>query len=341
MFPNYSLFTLSVMSVCLLLTGCGSFDKTMKENAAGTTPAASESVLRIAVIPKGTTHSYWKSLHAGAEKAGQELGVEIIWQGPQKEDDRQMQIQTVQNFVSQGINAIVLAPLDERALVPPVAAARKRQIPVIIIDSDLQSDAYLSFIATDNKLAGKLSAKRLCEQLNGRGKVVLMRYNEGSASATARENGFLEGLKEYGPNVELISSNQYAGVTIEKAFQTAQNLLNLYPQVDGIFTPTEVSTQGMLRALQMSGKAGKVKFVGFDSNATLLEALEKGQLHGLAVQDPFRMGYEGVKTAVAALNKQSYEKRIDTGVMLITKETLNDAAVKELLNPDLNKWLKE
>ncbi len=337
---KYPLHTFWIVASLFLLAGCSSFDKTAKETTNDTKPGTGKP-LKIAVIPKGTTHSFWKSLHAGAEKAGQELGVEIIWQGPQKEDDRQMQIQTVQNFISQGIDAIVLAPLDERALAPPVKAASKRKIPVVIIDSDLQSTDYLSFIATDNYLAGKLGAKRLCEQLTGKGKVILLRYNEGSASAAAREKGFLEGLKECGPSIELLSSNQYSGVTIEKAFQTAQNLLNQYPQVTGIFTTTEISTQGMLRALQMTGKAGKVKFVGFDANATLLEALEKGQLHGLAVQDPFRMGYEGVKTTLAVLNNQPYEKRIDTGVLMITKETLHDATVQELLNPDLNKWLKE
>ena len=109
-----------------------------------------ETAIQIAVIPKGTTHQFWKSIHAGANKAGSEQDVEIIWQGPQKEDDRQLQIQVVQNFISRGIDAIVLAPLDARSLVSPVEAAVKRGIPVIIIDSGLESEAHTSFVATDN-----------------------------------------------------------------------------------------------------------------------------------------------------------------------------------------------
>ncbi len=332
---------LTAANLLYVLAGCSSLNKTRQEDTSKTMFGTSGSTLKIAVIPKGTNHSYWRSLHAGAEKAGQELGVEIIWQGPPKEDGRNMQIEIVENLVNQGVDALVLAPLDKRALVPPVIAAGKRKIPVIIVDSELQSTDVSSYIATNNALAGKLSAKRLCEQLNGRGKVVLLRYKAESASTTARENGFLKGLQEYGPDIHLVSANHYAGVTVEEAFQAAQHLLHTHKQVDGVFTPSEITTQGMLRALQTTGKAGKVKFVGFDSNTALLEAIEKGEIHGLAVQDPFRMGYEGVRTAVAILNKQPFEKQVDTGVTMVTKENLSDAAVKELLNPDLNKWLRE
>ena len=296
---------------------------------------------RIAIIPKGNTHSYWKSVHAGAGKAAQELNVDLIWQGPAQEDGQQMQISTVQKFVADGVDAIVLAPLNEQALAPPVRAAAKRNIPVIIIDSDLQSPDFQSFIATDNLLGGKLSARHLCEQLGGKGKVIMLRFRVGSASTTARETGFLAGIREHGPAIELLSTNEYAGVTVAEAMKVSQKILRKYPQATGIFTPTETSTQGMLQALQMEGRAGKVRFVGFDFNTTLLQALEKGQIHGLAVQDPFRMGYEGIRTAVAILNQQPYEKRIDTGIMIVTKDNLTDPAVRELLNPDLNKWLKE
>ncbi len=322
----------------LLLTACNSGGNQNETADAGSNAAPKP---KIAVIPKGSTHSFWKSIHAGAEKAAQETGAEIIWQGPQKEDDRQMQIQVVQNFVSRGVDAIVLAPLDDRALAQPVGAAVKRQIPVVIIDSDLQSADFSSFVATDNNLGGKLCAQRLSTLLGGKGKVIMLRYAEGSASTLAREAGFLEGMKEYGPNIELVSTNQYAGATMERAFQASQNLLNRFGQVDGIFASNESATQGMLRALQTAGKAGKVNFVGFDSNPTLLAALDKGEVQGLAVQNPFKMGYEGVRTAMAVLKKQPYEKRVDTGVTLVTQENVKSAEVKELLNPDLKKWLGE
>jgi ribose transport system substrate-binding protein len=271
----------------------------------------------------------------GAEKAGQELGVKVIWQGPQKEDDRQMQIQVVQNFVSRGVSAIVLAPLDSRSLVPPVQTAIKRSIPVVIFDSGLDYQDYSSFVATDNKEGGRLCAKRMAEVMNGKGKIILLRYAEGSASTTEREAGFLEGLKEFAPDIEILSDNQYAGATREEAFQTSQNLLNRFKEVEGIFTPNESSTFGMLRALETSGKAGKVKFIGFDATKELLDAMQAGKIHGLSVQNPYKMGYEGVKTALAVLKKETVAKRIDTGVLMITPENLYNSEVQEVLKPQI------
>lgn len=295
--------------------------------------------IQIAVIPKGTTHQFWKSIHAGANKAASELGVEVIWQGPQREDDRQMQIQVVQNFISRGISAIVLAPLDSRALVPHVEAAVKRDIPVVIIDSGLESDVQSSFVATNNREGGRLCAQRLVEILDGKGKVIMLRVMEGGASTTNREEGFLEVIRNY-PDIEMLVDNQYGGATVEKALQVSQNLLNRFDEVDGIFTANESTTQGMLRALQTAGRAGHVKFVGFDSNETLLDGMRDGELDGLAVQDPFDMGYTGVRTAVEVLKGEPYEKHVDTRIMMITPDNIMTQEAQELLNPDLSTWLK-
>ncbi|GAB4197200.1 MAG: substrate-binding domain-containing protein [Thermoflexibacter sp.] len=320
----------NVLFITLIITllGCGGSENTSEQNT-------NDQEIQIAVIPKGTTHAFWKSVQLGAEKAGQDLGVKVLWQGPQKEDDRQMQIQVVQNFVSRGVSAIVLAPLDSRSLVPPVQTAIKRNIPVVIFDSGLDASEYSSFVATDNKEGGRLCAKRMAEIMNGKGKIILLRYAEGSASTTEREAGFLEGLKEFAPDIEILSDNQYAGSTREEAFQTSQNLLNRFKEVEGIFTPNESSTFGMLRALETSGKAGKVKFIGFDATKELLDAMQAGKIHGLSVQNPYKMGYEGVKTALAVLKKETVEKRIDTGVTMITPENLNTSEVQEILKPQI------
>ncbi len=286
--------------------------------------------MRIAVIPKGTTHHYWKSVRAGAQQAARELGVEVIWQGPPKEDDRQMQIQVVQNFISQNVSAIVLAPLDAEALVPPVVAARNRKIPVVIIDSGLHSDAYASYIATDNAQGGRLCARRLAAVMGERGNVLVLPYLEGSASTTEREMGFLEEIKKY-PNIRVLSANQYAGATMEKAFQTAQNLLNRYPDTEGVFCSTQPTTQAMLRALELAGRKSRVKLVGFDLNDVLLQAVRGGDIAGLALQDPFRMGYEGVRTSVAIIRGDTYPKQVDTGVNMITRENVDDPDQARLL----------
>ncbi len=301
---------------------------------------AEEKKLTIAVIPKGTTHEFWKSIHAGAVKAARELNVEIIWKGPLKEDDREQQIKVVENFVTRGVDGIVLAPLDDRALVPCVHDAIARNIPVVIIDSDLRSDRYVSFVATDNYKGGVLGARRLAELLGGKGKVILLRYAEGSASTMAREAGFLETLKKEFPGIEVVSSNQYGAPTAEVAYKKAENLLLRFKDVDGIFCPNESTTFGMLRALQNTGRAGKVKFVGFDSSEKLAKALKDGEIHGLVMQHPFYMGYMGVKTMVQHLRGEKVEKRIDTGCEVVTKENMDTPEKKELLVPDLSKWLE-
>jgi len=335
--------------VVLAAYGCGSGaphgDKqgTVEQPASepGTAePSDKAAPRKIAVIPKGTTHEFWKSVHAGANKAGKELGVEIIWKGPVREDDRDEQIKVVENFVASGVSAIVLAPLDDTALAPAATEASREGIPVVIIDSDIKWDGRVSFVATDNYKGGELAAKRLGELLGGKGKVIVLRYQEGSASTAQREAGFLDALKKDFPGIELVSSNQYGGATTETAYKTSENLLVKHAQLDGVFCPNESTTFGMLRALQDEKRAGQVKFVGFDASAKLVEALEGDQIHGLVLQNPFRMGELGVRAAVDKLDGRAPEPRIDTGATVVTKETMGAPEIKALLSPDLSAWLQ-
>jgi len=313
----------------LALAGCG-------KNKA-TPPAPGEAkVFKIAVIPKGTTHEFWKSIHAGALQAAREQGVEILWKGPQKEDDRAQQITVVEDVISRGVAGIVLAPLDDRALCRPVQDAMREKIPVIIIDSDLQGKDYISFVATDNYQGGVLAAKRMGELLQGQGRIFLIRYQEGSASTTERERGFLETVQKEFPGFRLLVKDQYAGSTTESAYQLAENLIGRFPDVEGIFCPNESSTFGTLRALQESQLAGKVKFVGFDSSPKLVQALRDGHLHGLVLQNPVKMGYLGVTEMVQHLRGQKIPELVDTGVYLATKENMDTAEIKALLTPDLS-----
>jgi ribose transport system substrate-binding protein len=312
---------------------------------AGACGRPNKDKLTLAVIPKGTSHVFWQSIHAGALKAAAELGVEVIWRGPLREDDRDSQVSEVEGFVSRGISGIVLAPLDETALARPVAAAVKSGIPVVIIDSGLKGEGYISFVATDNEKGGRLGGEHVARVLGGKGKVVLLRYAEGSDSTNKREEGFLAVMKE-NPGIEVVSSNQYAGSDVESAYRKAEAILSTYKRpdgtlgVDGIFCPNESSAFGMLRVLQDNGWAGKVHFVGFDASPNLVKALRDGHIDGLVLQDPVRMGYLGVKTMVAHLRGESVEKRIDTGVHLATREVMDQPDMKELLSPDLSKWLK-
>jgi ribose transport system substrate-binding protein len=315
----------------VLATGCG---------GGGTDQAAPGSkTLTIAVIPKGTTHEFWKSIHAGALKAAGELSrdgraVEILWKGPLREDDREQQVQVVESFTSQGVDGIVLAPLDASALVRPVEEAHRLNIPTVIFDSGLKSDQIVSYVATDNFKGGELAAERLGSLLGGKGKALLLRYQEGSASTEERESGFETKLRAAYPQVELVSSDQYSGPTRDTAKRASENLLNRFgAQVQGIFTPNESSTMGMLLALQDEGRAGKLPFVGFDASPAFVEAMRKGQMHGIVLQNPLNMGYLAVKTMVEHLEGKQVPKVVDTGVALVTPENLDEPRSQELLNP--------
>ena len=302
------------------------------------TASAESTRLKIAVIPKGTTHEFWKSIHMGALMAAQELGVEIIWKGPQKEDDRAQQITVVEDFVSRGVDGIVLAPLDERALCRPVQDAVRENIPVVVIDSGLQGSDYISYVATDNYKGGVMAARRLAQLLQNKGRIFLIRYQVGSASTTQREQGFLDTLKAEAPGISLLVQDQYAGATTESAYQLAENLISRFPDVDGVFSPNESSTFGTLRALQETGLAGKIVFIGFDSSPKLVQALRDGQIQGLILQNPVKMGYLGVKLMTLHLRGQPIDKVIDTGVYVATGDNMDDPEIRSLLLPDFSKY---
>jgi ribose transport system substrate-binding protein len=296
------------------------------------------------VIPKGTSHVFWQSIHAGAAKAARELDVEIIWRGPLREDDRASQIAEVEGFITRGVSGIVLAPLDEAALVGPVGDAARAKIPVVIIDSGLKGGEFVSFVATDNRKGGRMAAEALAQMLPQGGKVVMLRYAEGSASTIEREEGFLEEIATR-KNISVLSSNQYGGADVEAAYKRAEAMLHRFRRpdgsldVDGIFTSNESNTLALVRVLQDSGWAGKTRFIGFDSSDTLAKAMSDGHIDALILQDPVKMGYLGVKTMVDHLRGQAVETRIDTGVHLVARDRMHDPALKELLHPDLS-WLK-
>lgn len=323
---------LGLACAALVLAGCGQ--------------PAEKKAYTIAVIPKGTTHEFWKSINAGAFKARQELAakgvsVEVIWKGPLREDDRDQQIQVVENFTSRQVSGIVLAPLDAQALAAPVASAVQAGIPVVVMDSGLQSDQHLSFVATDNFKGGQLAGEAMARLLNEQGKVILLRYAVGSASTEEREKGFLDAIGRF-PGLTLISSDQYAGATRETAYQAAQNLLNRFgTEVNGIFCVNESATIATTKALRDIGKAGgQVKMIGFDAGSQSVLDMKNGDIQGLAVQNPVLMGYLSVMTLVNHLQGEKVENRIDTGVVLVTPANMEQPEIKDLLQPPLATYLQ-
>lgn len=319
--------------------GCSRSEPQGGSPGSGPSPAAR---LRVAVIPKGTTHEFWKSVHAGAVKAGRELDVDVIWKGPLKEDDLKSQIDLVQSFTAQRVSGIVLAPLNDRALIGSVKAATGAGVPVVVFDSALSGGKPVSYVATDNRAAGGLAAARLLELAPGPGKVVVLRYQEGSASTTEREEGFLAGVAAR-PELVVVSANQHGGATTESAFEAAERLLLAQNAAAGgvtaIFTPNESTTFGMLLALQKANLAGNVRFIGFDASEKLLGAVEAGQIDALVLQNPFNMGYLAVRAMALHLRGQPVEARTDTGAQLVDAKNLHAPEIQQLVKPDLAKWL--
>jgi ribose transport system substrate-binding protein len=332
LFFNSFLSLLILIALGYCLAGCSKKDATSESKR-----------LTIAVIPKGTIHEFWKSVHAGADIAGQELGVEILWKGPLKEDDREAQISVVENIITRRVDGIVLAPLDDAALRRPVDEAMRIGIPIVIFDSGLQGENYISYVATDNFKAGQLAGQYMAKLLDGKGNVAVLRYAEGSDSTTKREDGFLDAIAAF-EGIEVVSSNRYAGVTTESALQAAENMLSRFGgtegslRIDGIFCATEPTALGILRALQNAGYAGKIKFVGFDSSKKMIDALRAVELSGFVVQTPMRIGYLGVKTLVEHIRSGQVPRRIDTGSVLVTMENIDQPEIHNLLNPDLSKY---
>lgn len=304
-----------------------------------TRDAAPARKLTIAVIPKGTTHEFWKSIHAGAVKAARKDGTNILWKGPAREDARADQIKVVEDFTTRGVDGIVIAPLDDIALVGSLKEAAGEGIPVVVIDSGIRWDGYVSFVATDNYQGGVLAANEMGRLLDGKGRVVVLRYVVGSASTTKRERGFIETIKKSWPGIEIISSNQYGGATPEGCLSAAENLLNKFGDIDGVFAPCEPVSVAFMQSLKSTARKGEVKLVGFDASETLVAGLGSGGIDALVVQDPMAMGDKGVQAVIAHLNGKKVEKFIDTGCHVVTRENMKEPDMKRLLDPPLEKYL--
>lgn len=321
-------------AACLLcgLTAC----RPAADSTTGRSGAADSGKLRIAVIPKGTSHQFWLSVWAGAEAAAKELGdVEILWKGPETEADTAGQIAVMKNFITSQVDGICLAPNHSQALIDVVAEANAEGVPVVIYDSGLGAGAeYVSYVATDNYRGGQLAGERMADVLEHSGKVILLRYKEGSESTEQREQGFLDALAKE-PNIEVISSDQYAGTTTQEAMEKATQLLNKYrDQANGIFAVCEPNCNGVLEALVQTGLSGKVKFVAFDPSDRLIAGLDNDSVSGILLQDPFEMGRQSVLAVVRQIRGEQPDKKINTGEYVATRENKNKPPIDRLLRPE-------
>ncbi len=290
---------------------------------------------RIAVIPKGTSNVFWQTVYAGALTAGNEYDVEIMWQGPKVETEKERQVAIIDDFIAVGADGIVLAPQDADAMIPAVNRAARAEIPVVIMDSGIHSENYVSYVATDNHGGGVEGAKELARRIGGKGKVVMIGNAPGGESTIAREKGFQETIENEFPQIEL-AEFQYHYNAREKARAVMEDFLVRHPDLDGVFCSNESSTLGALLALRAAQVTGRIQFVGFDSSPELVEALKAGDIQAIVHQDPFRIGHDAVEAMVRHLRGEDIERRIDTGVYVVTGENMSEPEISRLLHPDLS-----
>jgi len=293
----------------------------------------------IGVVPKATSHIFWLTVQAGAAAAGRDYQVEIEWNGPPSEADYSRQIQIIDSFIARRVSALAIAAADRTALVGPVERAVKAGIPVVIFDSGLDSDRYLSFLATNNYEGGQMAARKLAELLGGKGKVALLMHMPGSYSSMERERGFRDALAQEFPGLRIVAE-QFGLSDRAKARAAAENILAANPSLDGMFASAEPSSVGAALAIKQRGLAGKVKLVTFDSSDGLIEELRAGVIDAMVVQDPFLMGYQAVAILVAHLNGQTPARQIDLHASVVTRADLDKPEIDKLLYPDVKSDLR-
>ena len=322
--------TLCGLIVLAIAAGCGGKVSAPPQQPAATTPAK-KNRLEIGVVPKGISHQFWLTVKAGADAAGAEFNANIRWQGPDKETEIDKQVNILEDMISRKVDAIVMAACDENGLTNVIRKAVDAKIPVITIDSGVKSDLPVSLVATDNIAGAKAAAHELARLIGNEGEVGLIPFVSGAATSELREQGFKEGLQEL-PNLKLVAT-LYSQSDVAKGMNIMQDMMTANPNLKGVFVANEPGAIGAAQAIKAAGKAGKVKLVAFDASDEEIAMLKDGALQALIVQNPFQMGYLGVKAAVDAINGKPVPKLIDTGVTVVTMENFNQPDIQKLLYP--------
>lgn len=293
----------------------------------------------IAVVPKGTSHLFWVAVQAGALAAGQKFGVQILWNGPAQETEYDRQIQIVDSMIARRVDGLAVAAAERKALVQSIDRATSLGIPVTIFDSGADTNNYMTFLATNNYEAGQMGGRELARLIHAQGQVAMLMHAPGSASTMDRERGFEDVIAREFPKIHIVA-RQYGLADPSKARTAAENILTAHPDIDGIFASSEPSSVGTSLALKSRSLAGKIKFVAFDSSDTMIDDLTSGAIDAMVVQDPFRMGFEAVKSLVDKLRGTTPPKRIDLQARVITKGDLTKPEIEQLLHPDVKKYLQ-
>lgn len=329
-----------MMLLATLIVGCGGSgdkgqqdnnqqDTTQNNNQQGTTDKTGDKPY-IAVISKGFQHQFWQAVKQGAEKAAQELNVEITFEGPESEAQVDKQIEMLEAALSKNPSAICLAALDSKAVIPYLEQAQQKGIPVVGFDSGVDSDIPVATAATDNVAAAAAAADKMAELIGGEGEVAVIVHDQTSITGVDRRDGFVNRIKEKYPNIKIVDV-QYGGGDHLKSTDLAKAIIQAHPNLKGFFGANEGSAVGVVNAVKELGKEGDIVVIGYDAGKQLKDAVREGVAAGAISQDPISIGYEAVKAAYMATKGEKVEKLIDTGFHWYDKSNIDSEELKPLL----------
>jgi ribose transport system substrate-binding protein len=285
----------------------------------------------IGVVPKGVASIFFQGVRAGVEAAGRHLNADVVWNGPAEETEFTRQIDIVESMISGRVDAIMISPSEKTALVGVVERAMKQGIPVVVFDSAIDTQNYTCYIATDNHGAGGVAAAEVARLTGGTAEVALLRHIPGSASTGDRERGFVEAVGNKFSGLKLIAEGYSMGDRA-RALRIAEDFLTAHPNLKAIFAPSEVSTIGAERALRARKLAGRVHLVGFDGSPPLVTAVRDRVISALLIQDPFRIGWLGVKALLDKLNGSTPSRLVEIPAQVVTAENVDSAAIQQIID---------
>jgi len=317
----FSVFILFPVIIIVVLLSC--------------TPSSTESNVsrkpRVLVLVKSSGSKFWQTVFAGAKVAANEYNIDLQLSAPESEKDYETQNKMMEKAIEDRVDAIVFSACDFDNSVEVAERAIDSGIPIIIIDSQVNTDKVLCTIGTDNVEAGRMAGRTLIEYMNGKAKVGVINFEKGSANAMQREQGFIESLEGY-DEMDIIDI-RYSFSNAESPKRATMDMIKDHPEINAIAAFNEWTTIGMADAIDELGLKDSITVVGFDNNPESIKMLEDGVIDALIVQNPFAMGYLGVQYAIQAIQNKNNFQDIDTGTVVINRENMYNIENQKLLFP--------
>jgi ribose transport system substrate-binding protein len=296
---------------------------------AGTQAGLAEDRLTIPMVSKGFQHQFWQAVKLGADRAAEEYGAEVTFEGPDNETMVDRQIDMLAAALARNPDAIAFAALDSQAAIPLLRQAEDAGIPVIAFDSGVDSDIPVTTATTDNVAAAALAADKMAELLGGSGRVAVVAHDQTSRTGIDRRDGFVDRIAEEYPDIEIVTIQYGAGDHLQST-ELTKSILTGNPDLDGIFATNEGSAVGVVNGVREMGAEGLV-IIGYDSGAQQKQAIRDGLMAGAITQNPIGIGYESVRAAVAAIKGEEVPEIIDTGFFWYDADTIDDEEIAAVL----------